>query len=288
VSAAALNPIPGQPRSADGMVPGASLALVVHVALVGALALGVDWRRHSDAVHSAELWSALPQVAAPRAPRPEPSPPPPPPPAPAPAPAPPPAPTRSAVEIAIEKEKLAQTEREARLARQREAEARRAREAEQAALKQQRELQRQRQEEQARQAEEARQAALEQARLDKLRKENLDRMLAQAGGTGSPNSRGTAAQDSAASQAYRGILTSFLREQIVMPDRDRLPKTLKTTVEMRATTSGTVLSRRVVTPSGNADWDEAVLRGIDKVDKLPRNTDGRAETHVVADFTPFD
>ena len=268
------------------MLPGASLALVVHVALVGALALGVDWRRHSDAVHSAELWSALPQVAAPRPPRPEPSPPPPPPPAPAPAPAPPPEPTRSAVEIAIEKEKLAQAEREAKLARQREAEARRAREAEQAALKQQRELQRKRQEELARQAEEARQAALEQARLDKQRKENLDRMLAQAGGTGAPNSKGTGARDSAPSNSYAGKLIAHILGNVVMPDIDRLPKTLEAVVEVRATTSGTVLSRRLVKPSGSADWDEAVLRAIDRSGTLPRDTDGRVPTSIEITFKP--
>lgn len=288
MSAAALPPDHLQPQSADGLGTGATMALVAHAALVAALALGVDWRSNAEVVHSAELWSALPQVAAPRAPTPAPSPPPPPAPARAPAPAPappPPAPTRSAVEIAIEKEKIAKAERELERARQREADARRALEAEQAALKQQRELQRKRTEEAARKAAAAKEAARQQALLDKQRQENLDRMLAQAG-TGNPNSGGTAARDSGPSASYGGKLISHIRSNIVMADLDRLPPSLEAEVEVHATASGTVLSRRLIKPSGNATWDEAVLRAIDRSGTLPRDTDGRVPTSIRIKFRP--
>jgi len=276
-----------QPRAADGLLPGAGLAVVVHVGLIVALALGVNWRHTSETVHSAELWAVLPEVAAPRAVRPEPSPPPPPPATPAPAPAPAPPPARSAVDIAIEKERQAQAERAAQQERARLAEARRAREAEQAALRQQRELQQKRQQELARAAEEARQQAL----LDQQRKANLDRMLAQAdasGGTGRTDSTGSAARDAAPSNAYAGRLIGHIKSQIVMPDLDRLPPSLAAEVEVRATASGTVLSRRLLRPSGNPAWDEAVLRAIDRSGTLPRDTDGRVPTTIRITFRPTD
>jgi colicin import membrane protein len=73
------------------------LALVVHALLVLALTWGVSWKRDATpAVFEAELWSALPKAAAPRAveppPPPVPAPQPIPKPAPSPAPEPPPKP----------------------------------------------------------------------------------------------------------------------------------------------------------------------------------------------------
>lgn len=272
-----------QPRPPGGLLPGVGLSLVVHAGLVAAIALGVNWQRTAQVEFSAELWSALPEVAAPRAPTPAPTPQPPAP-APAPAPAPPPAPTRSAADIALERERAAQqerAEREERLRREREAEARRAKAAEEAALKRQRELQQQREAELARKA--------EAERLEKQRQDNLQRLLAQAGGgTGGPSSTGTAARDAAPSQAYAGRLIRHIKSRIVMPDIDRLPPTLEAVVEVRATATGTVLSRRLVKPSGNTAWDNAVLRAIDGASPLPRDTDGRAPGSIEITFRPVD
>jgi colicin import membrane protein len=273
-----------QPRPPGGLLPGAGLSLVVHAGLVVAIALGVNWQRTAQVEFSAELWSALPEVAAPRTPTPAPTPQPPAPtPAPTPAP-PPPAPTRSAADIALERERAAQqerAEREERLRREREAEARRAKAAEEAALKRQRELQQQREQELARKA--------EAERLEKQRQDNLQRLLAQAGGgTGGPSSTGTAARDAAPSQAYAGRLIRHIKGRIVMPDIDRLPPTLEAVVEVRATATGTVLSRRLVKPSGNAAWDNAVLRAIDGASPLPRDTDGRAPGSIEITFRPVD
>jgi colicin import membrane protein len=86
-----------QPPSADGLGTGALLALAVHGGLIAALTLGVSWRQQTAVEFSAEIWSSLPQVAAPPAPSP---------------------PGPSAADIALEKEKLraaaAEAEREAR------------------------------------------------------------------------------------------------------------------------------------------------------------------------------
>ena len=77
---------PLRPRPPGGMGRGALLALGVHALLVVALAVAVNWRSQTPQTFSAELWSATPQVAAPRAVESTPATPPPPPP-------PPPAPT---------------------------------------------------------------------------------------------------------------------------------------------------------------------------------------------------
>jgi colicin import membrane protein len=109
------------PRREPGALRSFGLALLVHLLLVAALTWGVNWTRSKpDIAFEAELWSTLPQEAAPK-PRaaPEPPPPPPPeikPPTPAPAPPPPPPPAPEPVlkptpapppevDIALEQEK---------------------------------------------------------------------------------------------------------------------------------------------------------------------------------------
>lgn len=254
-----------QPQSADGLGTGALLALAVHGGLIAALTLGVSWRQQTEVEFSAELWSSLPQVASPPAPAPEPAPPPP---SVAPAPPPPP-PGPSAAEIALEKEKAraaaAEAEREAR-----EKAAKAAKAAKDKADQDRREA-------------EAKAAA--EKRLEAQRQENLKRLLAQAGGSGRPDSTGTAARDAAPSSSYAGVLVEHIRSRIET-DTSRLPKTLVTVVEIRSTPSGTVLSRRVVKPSGNALWDDAVVRAIDKAGTLPRDTNGLVPTSIEVIFRP--
>ena len=106
------------PPPSRGNTFAGALALAAHLLLVLALTWGLKWKQSSDApAVEAELWSAVPRQAAPRAtatdPAPTPpAPPPPPAPTPAPRPAPPPPPpppappdTRDA-DIALEKQKI--------------------------------------------------------------------------------------------------------------------------------------------------------------------------------------
>ncbi len=290
-----------QPRQASGLLPGAGLSLLVHVALVVAIALGVSWQRQAQVEFSAELWSALPEVAAPRAEAPAAQPQPaapatPPQPAPAPKPAPPP-PAHADAEIALERERSAARERaEQEAQRKRAAEARRAEEAKKAAdakraaEQAERDLKdKQRAEQKAQAQAQAQEKAQEQARLDKLRQDNLKRLQAQAGGgSGGPSSQGQAARDAAPSQAYAGRLIRHIKSRLVMADIDRLPPTLEAVVEVRATASGTVLSRRLVKASGNAAWDNAVLRAVDGASPLPRDADGRVPGSIEIVFRPGD
>jgi len=243
------------------------MALAVHVGLIAALALGVNWRMRATEVVSAELWSSLPQQAAPRAeappppPAPEPKPAPPPP---APVPAPPP-PQREA-QIATERaEKTAREEKEAR-------------EAEQKAekLKKQREAEQKQKEADAKKAEEQ--------RLARLREEQMQRMLGSLQGQGSPQSTGSAERDSAPSQDYVNRLIAILRGNVTFPAE--LQGNPAVDIEVRAAPGGTIIGRRIIKPSGVPAWDDAALNAIDKTGKLPPQADGRVPTALIITFRP--
>jgi colicin import membrane protein len=274
---ATLDPL--RPRRPGGMGPGALLALVVHVGLVIALAFGVSWRSHEPAGVTAELWAAVPEVAAPAPvtpPAPEPRP------APKVEPAPPPPQPDAAreAEIAIEKARIEKQKREEKEAREKAEALEKQRLQEEAAAKAR--------EEKAKaeraQAEKAKAEKAEAERLAKLRDENLRRIAGQAGATGAPQSTGTALRDAGPSASYAGRIVARVRPNIVLTES--VPPTLRAEVEVRAAPDGTIIGRRLVKSSGNKDWDDAVLRAIDRTEVLPRDTDGRVPSPMVLGFTP--
>lgn len=263
MTAAALGGIndPLLPQQPGGMAPGASLALVAHAALVAALVWGLNWRTQAPDVVSAELWAAVPQIAAPKAQELPPLAPPPPP---------KPEVVQPKVEaplpnpqIAIEREKKLKQERAERDARQ-------ARDKKDAADKAA--------------AEKAAQQAAE-ARLSKQREENLKRMLGQAGASGAA-ATGTAAQDAAPSRSYAGRLVAHIKPNIVFTDT--VSGNPAAEVEVRAGPSGAIVARRIARSSGNKEWDEAVLRAIDRTGTLPRDIDGRVPSTLLITFRPND
>lgn len=263
---------PLRPRRPGGMGRGAAIAIGVHVLLVIALAIGVNWRTSEPQNVTAELWAAVPETAAP-APVIPPTPPQPkpeekvvePPPQPA---KPEPPPPREA-DIALEKEKqrlkaLAEEEKE-------KAEA----------LKKKKELAaKQKEEEAQREAQaEAAQAAQREA--------NLKRLQGLAGATGAPTATGTGQRDAGPkgpSAGYGDRIRSRVKPNIVMTEAvEGSPRAL---VEVRAAPDGTILSRRLVKSSGDKNWDEAVLRAIDRTGVLPRDTDGTVPSPIEIGFTP--
>jgi colicin import membrane protein len=282
---------PLRPVPPAGMGRGALLALAVHALLVVALAVSVSWRSQTPQTFSAELWASTPQVAAPRAeqstPVAPPAPPPPPPPAPAPRTAPPPpapdaqialekAQREKAEKAKAEREK-AERDKQARAEREK-AEREKAERERQAAAKAKTEAQAKRE------AQEQREQQAEEQRLAKQREDNLKRMLGQAGATGAPGSTGTALKDAAPSASYAGKLIARIKPNILLTEP--VSGNPAADVEVRASPTGTILSRRLVKSSGNKDWDEAVLRAIDRTAELPRDTDGRVPPVLVITFTP--
>jgi colicin import membrane protein len=286
---------PLRPQPPGGMGQGALLALGVHALLVVALAVAVNWRSQTPQTFSAELWSATPQVAAPRAvestPVPPPPAPPPPPPAPTPrvaAPAPPPAvDPQIAIEKARQEKEKADRLRAERAEREKaerekaerdKAERDKTERERQAAAKAKADAQARREQQ------DQREKQAEDQRLAKQREDNLKRMLGQAGATGAPGSTGTALKDAAPSASYAGKLIARIKPNILLTET--VSGNPSADVEVRSSPTGSILSRRLVKSSGNPDWDQAVLRAIDRTAELPRDVDGRVPPVLVITFTP--
>ena len=296
MSAATFGRDPFMPSPPTGRGPALALALIAHALLIAALAFGVHWRNSEPTTLAAELWSAVPQAAAPRAAEPPPT-------------AVPvtrpqarepepavrrtePAATRPDPQIAIE-----QARRETAL-RDR---AERAR-AERAAAERERQQAR---EDQARKAaktdrlkaealkverekvERAEKAAAvtekaDAARQETIRSANLKRLQGLAGATGAATDTGTAARSSGPSAGYAGRIMARIKPNIVFGDTpDGNPMA---TVEVKLAPDGTIVAKRLVKSSGVKSWDEAVLRAIERTEILPRDIDGRVPPPFQIDF----
>ena len=277
---------------------------------------------------SAELWSAVPLEAAPAANEPEPSPPEPvkplepvkpvePKPAAKPEPKPtPPAPPkvnaaaeREAADIALKKEKEkekkkleekkeAELEKKKKLEKEKlekekiekEKEKEKAKEKEKEKAK---ELEKKKKEEALKKEvaatkakEEAKKVAAEEKQAEALRKENLKRMQGMAGASGDENAKGTALKASGPSASYAGRIRARIKPNITFTED--VAGNPKAEVEVRTSPDGTIISRKLLSSSGNKAWDDAVLKAIDKTNTLPRDEDGRVPPELEISFRPKD
>ncbi|MGV3572720.1 MAG: cell envelope integrity protein TolA [Ramlibacter sp.] len=293
------------PPPQPAMLRAFALAVVAHLLLVAALTSGLQWKRDSTELSAeAELWSALPQQAAPKEVVAPPTPPAPPPPVVRAPPLPDPQVQRDA-QIALEREKdrreKEQREQAEREQAQREAAERRRAERERKAEAERKLALERKREEEAEKREQAKLAAeakrkeeaqkkkreeQEAQRVAKLREENLSRMRGLAGGTGSPTSSGSAAVSSGPSASWAGRVRGRVRPNIVFSDDVAGNPTAE--VEVRMAPDGTIVGKRLTKPSGNRGWDDAVLRAIDKTETLPRDTDGRVPASATLVFRPKD
>lgn len=261
---------PLQPR--QGLLRSYGLALLVHGLLLAALTWGVSWRRSDTSLAvEAELWSAVPQQAAPKLIEPEPKPEPAPPP-----PAPPKVmdPGPSEAEIALQRER----ERAARDKAEQER-----REKQRLERERQEKLERERQEREKKLAEEKRRKELEAKRQEqqeaelreKLRQENIKRMAGLANATGKPTDTGNAVRSSGPSSSYAGRIAARIKSNIVFSET--LSNNPIAFVEVRTAPDGTIVGRKLIRSSGHKSWDEAVLKAIDRTEVLPRDIDGTVQ-----------
>ena len=300
-----------------------SFALFMHLLLLAALTWGVQWKTQPKTLSaSAELWSTVPLEAAPAANEPEPTPPPQPvtppepvkavepQPEPKPEPKPtPPAPSkvdavaeREAADIALkkEKEKKLQEKKEAELEKKKKLEKdklekekldkEKLKEKEKEKAK---EIEKKKKEEvlkkevaTAKAKEDAKKAAAEEKRTEALRNENLKRMQGMAGASGDENSKGTALKASGPSPSYAGRIRARIKPNITFTED--VAGNPKAEVEVRTSPDGTIISRKLLSSSGNKAWDEAVLKAIDKTATLPRDEDGRVPPVLEISFRPKD
>ena len=304
MNAATFGRDPFMPSPPKGRGPALVLALIAHALLIAALAFGVHWRNSEPTTMAAELWSAVPQAAAPRAvepvpaavptPRPEPRKPEPVERRTEPA-APPQAATRPDPQIAIEqarreaarRDRAERDEAERERQQAREDQARKALKTDKLkadALKLEREKM---DREKAQRAEKAAMAAAltekaDAAQQEAIRSANLKRLQGLAGATGAATDTGSAARSSGPSASYAGRIMARIKPNIVFGDTpDGNPMA---TVEVKLAPDGTIVAKRLVKSSGVKSWDEAVLRAIERTEILPRDIDGRVPPPFQIDF----
>lgn len=229
------------------------LAAGVHGFFVVLLVVGVSWQIHDPQPVMADIWQSLP---APTRPAPEP------PPEPRPAPVPPqakpqPVPDDRAADIALEKKKKLEAEQ---LKRQ---------QAEQEAAKKRRE------EEQAKIAD-----AKRRAELLRQEQELSQRMLADSLAAESSQLQASKAAAQRASETdklvarYQDMISAKIRDNTRLPDG--LQGNPQVQFKLSVLPSGEIVKITLKKGSGNAAFDQAVLRGIEKSSPLPLPADRAA------------
>ena len=286
-----------RPPSADSQGTGLAMSLIAHAVLIAALTLGVQWRTEEPAGVEAELWAAVPESAAPPAAA-EPTPPPPPPPTPTPKVEPPPKPAKPVddsaereAQIAVEKAKRLQREKD-QAADEAAKKAKLAKDKAEKDKADKERAEREKQDQAAKdkavkdKAEKDKADKAAQAKLEQLRQDNIRRMNEQLGGSGAPGSTGQAARDAGPSANYAGRIKARIKPNIVLTDT--LTGNPSAEVEVLVGPDGSITGRRLVKSSGSKEWDDTVLRAIDKTGMLPRDTDGRVPPKIVIAFKPFE
>ncbi len=292
------------PPPTPGMLRALGLAILAHALLVGVLTMGVQWKRDAIPVTiEAELWSALPVQAAPKAPDPLPPPTEPEPEvkpiakvAPPPEPVAPPKGPDPSIAIAKEKAKLLKEKKleQDRLEvekRQKDAlKAKKLQEEKQARETAQREKEARDKklqlEQQKLQSAKTDADAKKIAELRKLQIERMNRMADQATGSGDANATGSAKQSSGPSASYAGRIVARIKPNITYTES--ISGNPVADVEVRTSPDGTIISRKLIKSSGVKSWDEAVINAIDKTEKLPPDVDGRVIPSLTLGFRPKD
>lgn len=279
------------PPPTPGLLRSLALAILAHAFLLAGLTWGLRWHNEVENITAeAELWSALPQAAAPKLEEVPPTPALPPPAA-----ATPVAPPQPDAEIALAREKQRlkvrqEQERREELERQRQQKLKQ----EKLQLEKQRLQDRRDQERKALESKKAledkRKAELtaqqEAKKLEQMRQENLKRITGLAGASGAAGASGTAQRASGPSASYAGRIVASIKPNIVFTEEIAGNPTAE--VEVRAAPNGSILSRKLIKSSGVKDWDEAVIKAIDKTEMLPRDIDGRVPPSLIISFRPKD
>ena len=133
-------------------------------------------------------------------------------------------------------------------------------------------------------AEEARQrAAAEQALKERFRREQIARLSNLAGKV---EDTGTAQKASGPSATYAGKVVAAVRPNIIFPGT--VAGNPSAEVEVTTLPTGEILGRKLIRSSGDPEWDTAVLRAIDRTQRLPRDVDGRVPSPMIIAFRPKD
>lgn len=96
------------------------------------------------------------------------------------------------------------------------------------------------------------------------------------------SNKDTEANANGPSESYSGRIRARIKPNISFTSV--VEDNLVAEVEVRCSNDGTITSRRLVTTSGNAEWDNAVLKAIDKTEILPRDVNGKIPSPMLIKF----
>ena len=317
------------PPEQPGMGRAWLVAGVAHVLLFLALGLATAWKTQPQTVQvEAELWSAVPQAAAPRLqeplpkpvpePVPETRPTPPAKPTPPPPPAPDPALELKDAQIALEKKKQEEKKKEAEKLKAEKLKADKEKAIQEKAAKEKQD--KAKAEKEKVEKDKAEKAKLEKEKLAKEKKAQEDKEREKKKAAEREKAEKAEKADAARADALRqenlkrmqGMAgasggenatgTALKSSGPSAPYAGRLVGRIKPNitypgdmvgnpraeVEVRVAPDGVIQSRRILQSSGNKAWDEAVLRAIDKTEIFPKDTDGRVPPVIVLGFRPLD
>jgi colicin import membrane protein len=260
----ARDPFLPQPLAGRGF--GVALTLLAHGLLLLGLTLAVNWRVSTPATVEAELWAAVPRAA----PAADVQPPPPPPVEPPKPEVKPPEPRVEPKPSRAEQDAQIATEKAKREKERNEAENKRKEEEKKLAEKKAEQERREKAEKEAKQKEKEAQLAREEAR----RQQHLARILNDAN---QQSSSGTPTSGSPGAD-YTGQLQKYIRDKVSFPPN--APDGSSAEVRIFLTPGGRVLNQRIIRSSGNPVHDDAILRDIQKAEKMPTPRDGPAPSSI--------
>ncbi len=280
-----------RPRGADGWGPGAAMSFGVHLMLVAALALGVQWKIDNPEVIEAEMWSEIPRAAAPA------DVPPPPPPAVTPrtreADAPPAEddtpPRQSIPDLVIAKQE------EKKKPKREPVEVFESAPPKKVPPKVEKKPEKPPEKAPPKKPEPAKVekkaepvpskvtspqgTAQSAAEREAQRKAQLQRMMSQLGELGTSESSGPSA-------SYAGRIRARIKPNLVFTDS--ISGNRPAVVELRCAPDGRIISRKLIESSGMPRWDEAVLRAIDRTEVLPADENGKVPPVMQISYRPED
>ncbi|MES2386307.1 MAG: TonB family protein [Pseudomonadota bacterium] len=137
-------------------------------------------------------------------------------------------------------------------------------------------------------AKDAEKKKLADAAAEKLRQDNIKRALGLAGATGGADAKGTALKASGPSASYRGRLAALFKRNINFPNPDSISGNPKAVVQVKVSSAGVILSRELTKSSGVPAWDQAVLRAVDKAERIPLDENGKVVPEFPVEFGPKD
>ena len=271
------------PPPTAGLLRALTLAVLAHAVLVTALTWGVRWKRDAVLVTAeAELWSQLPQAAAPRpvqaTPTPAPAPP-------TPAVAQPETVTNAAIVLEREKQHIRAEREQAALQAEQQRRAQK-----KAALENKREQEQQAVLEKKKAKQSAKAADAPTTKQETAQKEAeiqsiIQRSVALAAGTGAPSATGSATQSAAPSAGYAARVVASIKPNVTFTEVTVGNPMVE--IVLRSEPDGAIIvnSIKVTKGSGNERFDAAVVRGIEKTRVLPRDVDGRVPSPMVISYS---